>query len=163
MIRFLLAALSAALLLAVGAPAGRAEEISHAGLTAQEVVSWLQTKSVTSAIARDKLGEDYVRVPGEINWDLNLFDCDKATPAHCKSLQFSAGWSGTYVPEQANAWNRDWRYLKSYVSKDGKAIWVQYDVQLTDGMSYVELGEHLEKWRERVATFGDYIVPKKNK
>lgn len=155
-------ALAAIALLALNAPLAHAGPLPSAGLTASEAAAWLNGSSLTASIQKDKDGEDYVKVAGPINWDFNLYDCDKVAPIHCKSVQFSAGWTGTYTQDAGNAWNRDWRYLKSFVTEDGKAIWVQYDVALTTGMTYEELNQHLARWRDRVVTFNDTVIIKKD-
>lgn len=156
-------ALTFALGLALSAAPACAETIPDIGMSPASVVSWLQREGFQAKIAdqRDSGGYLYVETSSDgVNWEVDFYDCDKSAAQNCRSLQFTAGWNGTYTLDLANRWNKDFRYAKAHINADGSTIWVQQDVLLAKGMTISELDENFDLWVDTIPDFSNHIAKK---
>lgn len=77
---------------------------------------------------------------------------------NCRTIQFSASWSapGKFTLEQINDYNRQKRFGKVYLDKEGDPV-IQFDVNLQKGVSQGNLEETFDWWKTIVAEFAKLI------
>ncbi len=129
-----------------------ARSIPNAGLSIQDVVTWLQGIGYTTELVADKDGTSHVRSSyNGVKVGVYMFDCKNAV---CGSLQFSAGWAthGKFDISQINGWNRDKRWCRGYYDAENDP-WVEKDVDLTPGGSYELLADEFAVFRKCVDNF----------
>ncbi|MEP6567802.1 MAG: YbjN domain-containing protein [Mesorhizobium sp.] len=61
----------------------------------------------------------------------------------CKSLQFSSGYTDAFTAEQANEWNKKYRWIKAYAG-DGSNF--KMDVSFTGGITKANLEAQFSTW-----------------
>ncbi len=133
--------------------AAAAREIPSAGLTAQEVVAWLQAGGYRASLETDKDGAQHVASGAEgYSFDLYLLDCKAG---RCGSLQFAAGFNLDAPPatDRINEWNREHRWARAYLAKD-KSLWAEYDIDIAPGGTYELLDDELSTWAKVLSAFG---------
>jgi hypothetical protein len=138
--RAMLAALAA---LALGAGAAQARPIPDAGLTVEELLAFVKSAGFDAKIEKTDQGEPYVSTSKDgINFDLDLYDCDKAK---CRAVQFVASFDlkEPLSADRANAWNLQKRYIRVYLDKSGDPIFA-YDANLAPGGTYEALQDDLD-------------------
>lgn len=76
----------------------------------------------------------------------------------CKTVQFSASWSapGKFNLDQVNDYNRQKRFGKVYLDKDGDPV-IQFDVNLQNGVSRGNLEETFDWWKTILVEFAKMI------
>ncbi len=143
-------AIAVAAMLAAGPVA--AKDLPAGGLTADEVVAWLQAAGYKAQIVKDSDGKSHVSSATDgVNFGVYMFDC-KAD--RCGSFQFSAGWAthGKFDVSRMNEWNRDNRWARGYFDKENDP-WLEYDIDLTPGGTYELLNDELATWNALVPRF----------
>jgi hypothetical protein len=96
-------------------------------------------------LSEDDTGDPMIdgRIEGT-RYVILFYGCENG--ADCSEIQFSAGWSGYSVSvETLNAWNRDYRFGKAYLDKEGDPL-LQMDVNLEHGISSDNLDSTFEWW-----------------
>jgi len=119
------------------------------GITRKEMAEILQAKGLGAKIENDNLGNAIVSTAADgVDFDVYFFGCDKKT-ARCDAIQFAAGWTMIKPPKAAmlNAWNRDKRYVRAYLTKDNKALYGEMDLTVAPGGSTEQIGDYLRLWR----------------
>lgn len=138
--RLMLAALAA---LTLCAGAAHARPISDAGLTVEELLAFMKSAGFDAKIEKTDQGEPYVSTSKDgINFDLDLYDCDKAK---CRAVQFVASFDlkEPLSAAKANEWNLQKRYVRVYLDKGGDPVFA-YDANLAPGGSYEALQDDLD-------------------
>lgn len=150
-----LSALLAALVAVAALPA-QARDLPAGGLTRAEVAQWLLGHGYKAQTHDDSEGNSIVSSASDgVNWDIYFYSCGKA--GRCASLQYAAGWSGlTLEPDTLNAWNKDQRYIRSYVADKG-AVWGEYDVDISPGGTWEQLDYSLDRWTSALPKFKTHI------
>jgi len=138
--RLMLAALAA---LTLGAGGAQARPIPDTGLTVEELLAFVKSAGFDAKIEKTDQGEPYVATSKDgINFDLDLYDCDKAK---CRAVQFVASFDlkEPLGADKANAWNLQKRYVRVYLDKSGDPIFA-YDANLAPGGTYEALQDDLD-------------------
>jgi len=147
-------AITAALALILVSATASARPVPAAGLSLQDVVTWLQGIGYTTEIVPDKDGTSHIRSAyNGVKVGVYMFDCKDGV---CGSLQFSAGWStnGKFDVGRMNVWNRDKRWCRGYYDAENDP-WVEKDVDLTPGGTYELLADEFAVFRKCVDGFKD--------
>lgn len=132
-----------ALALVCGAGCAEAKDLPAGGMTATELVGWLQTAGFQAQAGATKDGTPYVKSAADgMTFGIFLYGCDKG---RCTSLQFVTSFPGAGKITSANAWNRDYRWIRAYTDGDKDLIF-DFDVDLFPGVSYEGLGDQFEIW-----------------
>ncbi len=76
---------------------------------------------------------------------------------NCKSLQFSTGYTDPLTADQANAWNRKYRWVKAYAG-DGSNF--KMDVSFEGGITRANLEEQFSNWDSMVGNIKDFLNDK---
>ena len=149
-------ALAACIALAIAPGLASARDIPAAGMTAEEVLAFLQAHGLNARIETDK-GDLHVQVTSvkDPNFGVYLFDCKDG---RCGALQFAAGFNthGADAPGSLNDWNHNKRWGRSY-SDSVNDPWVEMDVDITPGGTYELLEDELSTWNKVVGDFVEYI------
>jgi hypothetical protein len=75
----------------------------------------------------------------------------------CKSIQFSSGYTDAFTAEQANAWNKKYRWVKAF-SGDGSNF--KMDVSFIGGITKANLEEQFSNWDSMTTNIKDFINQK---
>lgn len=140
--KFLRAA-ALALVLSSGWCGAAAKDLPSGGLTASELTSWLQQAGFQAQAGTTKDGTPYIKSAAEgMTFGIFLYGCEKT---RCTSMQFVASFPGAGKMPSANAWNRDFRWIRAYTDGDKDLIF-DFDVDLAPGVSYETLGDQFSIW-----------------
>jgi hypothetical protein len=74
--------------------------------------------------------------------------------AACKSIQFSSGYSDPFTVDQANEWNKKYRWVKAYAG-DGSNF--KMDVGFSGGITTAYLEEQFGNWASMTTDIKDFI------
>jgi len=136
-----------------------ARDLPAAGMTREQVAGWLRDRGYPAEIKTDSTsGDTYVSstVDG-VTFGIYLYGCDGDV---CPDIQYSAGWTGlsAVTPDQINVWNRDNRYVRAYVSKEG-GVFGEYDVDIAAGGTWEQLNHSLDRWVQALDAFKAFLNP----
>ncbi|MCW3847815.1 YbjN domain-containing protein [Sphingomonas sp. LB-2] len=123
----------------------------------EAIASAIRAKGFTAEVAKDDEGDPMIKASGKGYTFLVLF---YGCTAHrdCTTLGLWSYWkdSGATI-EKVNTWNRDSRFGRAYIDKDGDAV-VEMDIDLDDGgMSPVLFEDHIEFWMAIMSNFSKAI------
>ena len=85
-----------------------------------------------------------------------FYSCESG--ANCRSIQFSTGYTDPFSAEKANAWNRDYRWVKAY-EVDGASSF-RMDVDFQGGITRESLDAQFETWNSFIPTIRDFVAGK---
>ncbi|TGQ63660.1 YbjN domain-containing protein [Mesorhizobium sp. M00.F.Ca.ET.186.01.1.1] len=75
----------------------------------------------------------------------------------CKSIQFSSGYTDAFTAEQANEWNKKYRWVKAF-SGDGSNF--KMDVSFAGGITKANLEGQFTNWDSITSDIKDFINQK---
>jgi len=131
-----------------------AQPINRAGLSRDEVATYLKSKGYPVTAAKDHNDNSILKStsPSKVNFDIYFFDCNDA--GRCESIQFAAGWTvGTPIrTEQLNVWNRANRFMRAYV-QDGGALYGEIDMIIAPGGSMDMMEKNRILWNALLDKF----------
>ncbi|MFN3369272.1 MAG: YbjN domain-containing protein [Thermus sp.] len=76
-------------------------------------------------------------------------ELDWCEEGRCGLVALSAGFRKKVDLEHLNAWNRDYRFSRAYLDREGDP-WVEWELDLTGGVSWEALREFLRLFAEAV-------------
>ncbi len=94
------------------------------------------------------------RIEG-VKYMIYFYGCENHD--NCKSLQFSTGYTDPLTADQANAWNRKYRWVKAY-SGDGSTF--KMDVSFAGGVTRANLEEQFSNWGSMSDNIKDFLNDK---
>ena len=106
----------------------------------------------SATLERRSNGEPYIvgRIDGT-KYGIYFYGCENGKA--CQSIQFSAGWSGTKMTlESVNRWNRDKRFGKAYLDKEGDPR-LEMDVNLDYGVTKGNFEDTFDIWTRVLKSF----------
>ena len=128
-------------------------------LNPQSVVTALQDYGVAARLEVDDEGDPVIRTKvAGASTNVYFYGCDDSG-ADCRSLSFSAGFEldQPYTPEQANEWNINKRFSKSYVTEDGAAQ-IEMDINLVaGGVTAENFADTIDWWDYSVSEYKTFI------
>ena len=141
----------AAIALCFAQPAA-ARDIPSAGLTLEQVATWLQNAGYRAEIRTENGKRNVYSGSDGRNFHISMYDCKGGDV--CGSLQFWVGFDtkGAFNPSQINQWNRKNRWVRAYVD-DVNDPWLEMDVDLTPGGTYENLNDEFAIWRDSLKRF----------
>lgn len=124
----------------------------------QTIVRSMQAAGYTAELTTDNMGDPMIRstVAGD-KFSVLFYNC--TDHRDCATVQFHAGYavSPKISAESINTWNRDQRFGRAYLDKEGDPI-VEMDVDLDDGgISDALFADNLEFWASLIPKFRDHI------
>ena len=123
------------------------------------VVLGLQDYGLSARLETDDEGDPVIRSKSSgANTNVYFYGCDD-NGQDCRSIAFSAGFEldEPFTADQANAWNADKRFSKSYALEDGSAQ-VEMDVNLMGGGITVEnFADVIDWWDYSVGEYKTFI------
>ena len=72
----------------------------------------------------------------------------------CTSIQFAAGYSDDFTAEQANEWNKKYRYVKCFAG-DGSNF--RMDVSFRGGIARSNLEEQFSNWESMTSNIKEFM------
>ena len=96
----------------------------------------------SAKLDKDESGDPMVsgRLQGMKYW-IYFYGCENHEK--CKSLQFSSGYTDAFTADQANEWNKKYRWIKAYAG-DGSNF--RMDVSFTGGITKANLEAQFSTW-----------------
>jgi hypothetical protein len=150
-------ALAAVFSMAIGVGAAQARPIPEAGMTIEEVLTFMKGAGFEAAITKDNDGDRYVTTKKDgINFEVDVYDCDKA--GRCRAVQFVASFElkAKLAADKVNEWNRDKRYVRIYLGKDGDPVF-SYDANVAPGGTYEALQDDLDVFVQFIPDMLEHI------
>lgn len=125
--------LAISLALAAGTTSVWAKAIPSAGITRDEMAAYLVSKGYPATPAFESGNNHRIlktTIDG-VNIDIYFLDCKTDDAGRCASVQFAASW-GVSSPDldKVNAWNRQKRFMRAYLTESQKTLWAEYDMFL---------------------------------
>lgn len=140
-------------LAAAALPGSAAATPVTGGITRAEMAEHLQTLGYEIKLEADWKGLDIIKTNAVgVNFDVYFLDCDGG---RCQSIQFAAGWTTTNKPspDAVNAWNRDKRFIRAYLTEDGGALYGEMDLHVAPASSTEQIDEYLRLWKVMLPDF----------
>ena len=130
-------------------------------ITAQNpdsLLSLFQAEGFPAQMKLDGAGDPLITVRYYgTSFSLYFYGCQQGK--ECTAVQFHSGYrtDHDYTIEQANAWNMEKRYVRSYVTDRG-SVRIEYDIFLgQDGVSEDLFNAALNIWLKSLIDFEEYI------
>lgn len=123
----------------------------------ESVASVIRGKGFDVELTKDDEGDPMIRAGGKGYKFLVLFyGCTDGRD--CTTLGLYAGWTDSSADiDRINRWNRDNRFGRAYIDKDGDPV-VEMDIDLDDGgMSRLLFEDHIEFWMSIMSQYSKYI------
>ena len=110
----------------------------------------------SAKLEKDEGGDPMVsgRLQG-MKYVIYFYGCDNHEK--CKSLQFSSGYTDPFTADQANEWNKKYRWIKAY-SGDGSNF--KMDVSFIGGITKANLEEQFSTWDSLTSDIKDFVNQK---
>lgn len=135
--------------------AAAARDLPADGVTRAEIAQWLQGHGYKADMHNDANGEPIISSGAQgINFDIYFYGC---TAGRCRSFQYAAGWTESRPLDKLNAWNRDKRWIRSYLTASGKSVYGEYDVKIAPGGTWEQVDETLDQWNSAIVDFRTYM------
>ena len=123
------------------------------------VVLGLQDYGLSARLETDDAGDPVIRSKSSgANTNVYFYGCDD-NGQDCRSIAFSAGFEldAPFTADQANAWNSDKRFSKSYALEDGSAQ-IEMDVNLMGGgITAKNFADVVDWWDYSVGEYKTFI------
>lgn len=123
------------------------------------VVLGLQDYGLSARLETDDEGDPIIRSKSSgANTNIYFYGCDD-NGQDCRSIAFSAGFEldQPFTADQANSWNSDKRFSKSYAMEDGSAQ-IEMDVNLMGGGITAEnFADVVDWWDYSVGEYKTFI------
>ena len=123
----------------------------------QTVVEALQSGGYKAILSKDSTGDPKIESASSgARFFINFYGCKENY--NCTTVTFYAGWSGRNVSlSQINEWNKNKRFSRVYLDKDGDPV-MEFDVDLDDGgMSQALFIDNVEFWEVSIGGFKKHI------
>ena len=145
--------LAAAVVVAMGAAVTMAALPAHAAITAAEVARAIEAKGHTATVGVDDDGDPKVTSNiDDVHLTVFFYGCDHGRS--CQSITFQAAFhvDGGVPLEKINAWNRDKRFLKTWVDKVSDPF-CEMDIDAEAGLTPLQLVNYVTLWESHLAEY----------
>jgi hypothetical protein len=126
---------------------------AHAGITAQEVARALEAKGRHATVGVDDDGDPKVTTTvDDVHLSVFFYGCDHTT--RCTSITFQSAFhvDGGVPLEKVNSWNRDKRFLKTWLDKVNDP-YCEMDVDAEEGLTPAQLVNAVTLWESHLAEY----------
>jgi hypothetical protein len=123
-----------------------AKSFPSGGITRDEMATYLKGKGypVTEAFESGNKHNILKTTIDGVNIDIYFLDCVTDDTGRCASVQFAASWTVSSPDlEKVNAWNREKRFMRAYLTQSQKSLWAEYDMFLAPNGSTELLDKNL--------------------
>jgi hypothetical protein len=110
-----------------------AKSIPSDGITRAEMSAYLKSKGypVTDAFESSNDHKILKTTIDGVNIDVYFLDCAAGKSGRCAAVQFAASWHVDSPDlEKVNAWNREKRFMRAYLTTTKNTLWAEYDMYL---------------------------------
>jgi len=122
------------------------------------LLTHLTSEGIQAQLTKDDYGDPKINVrQGGTVFSIYFYGCQDALA--CTSLQFFVGYrtDGAWTIDQANAWNKERRYTRAYISEEGSARLEMDLLSGTGGISVPGFAEHYVMWVRNMVEFEELI------
>jgi hypothetical protein len=119
----------------------------------EQVAKILRDDGYAAKLDSDVDGDPLIRSSSQgLKWNIYFYGCTKGR--NCNAVQFSCGLEakGEIPLEQLNEWNRNWRYTKTYLLKNG-SVTLSRDLDLAGGIPRTNFKSVMESWDLQLGKF----------
>ena len=136
--------------------AARAEDPEIYDIADPETVNEIAKGYGSASIDKDSTGDPMVvgRLQG-MKYVIYFYGCESGEK--CKSIQFSAGYTDPFTADQANEWNKKFRWIKAYAG-DGSNF--KMDVSFIGGITRSGLEQQFSTWDSLISDVKDFLREK---
>ena len=130
---------------------------AHAAITAPEVARALEAKGHHATITKDDDGDPKVTSNvDDVHLSVFFYGCDHGRA--CDSITFQSAFhvDGGAPLEKVNAWNRDKRFLKTWLDKVNDPF-CEMDVSGDPGLTPAQLVSYVSLWETHLAEYKGYM------
>ncbi len=123
----------------------------------QSVITVMQEAGFQAKLEKTEAGDPMIRSASSgSRFTVFFYNCTKG--ADCATVQFFTGYQKKGLKlERINEWNRDQRFGRAYIDKEGEPV-VEMDVDLDDGgVSTALFTDNLEFWTSIMSDFEKHI------
>lgn len=141
--------------LAMFVPAAYADNIVSAA--DPDAILNIATGYGSATLKKDSSNDPFIsgRIAGT-KYGIIFYGCSNGKD--CNHIQFAAGWSGVEVSmDDINAWNRDKKFGKAYIDKDGDPRF-EMAVNLDYGVTQRNLDDTFDWWTKILAGFEKEVL-----
>lgn len=121
------------------------------------IASVIRDKGFQVQVSTDDDGDPMIRADGKgYKFTVFFYGC---TASHdCTTLGLYSGWTGSSADvNKVNEWNRENRFGRAYIDKEGDPV-IEMDIDLDDGgMSRPLFEDHIEFWMSLMSHFAKHI------
>lgn len=123
-------------------------------ITGSEMEGVLKDLGFGSELTTDSRGDPLIKFHVEGFRSLILFY--KLEAGRARSVQFFAGFSTKPPAQQVNEWNRQKRFGRAYLDKDGD-VCLEMDTDLEGGVRREHVAEAVRTWRALLVAFVNFL------
>jgi hypothetical protein len=123
----------------------------------ESIAAVLRAKGYKAEITKDNQGDPMIRSGVEgMTFAVLFYGCTGGSK--CQTIQFYSGFSKTKADEaKLNLWNREHRFGRAYIGKDGDPA-LAMDVDLDDGgLPRILFEDNVEFWTTVLSQFAKYV------
>ncbi len=158
---FLLALFALAGLMSAGphpAQADTRQATVFYNLTGPELRDLFQGWGFPAELAADNDGNPVIHSSVQnINFTVFFYGCGTQPTRRCDSIGFSAGFQVKgLTPDRAIAWNRNYRFSKSYLDDQGNPF-LAMNINIDGGVTAENLRAQLRWWEQSITDYLPYI------
>ena len=137
--------------------AGGAHAQTVTAANPQSVIAALQAGGYKAVLDKDSTGDPRIESAASgAKFLITFYGC--TANRNCKTVTFYAGWTGTKATlGDMNEWNKNKRFSRAYIDKDGDPV-IELDVDLDDGgMSQALFLDNIEFFEAAMGGFKKHI------
>lgn len=123
----------------------------------QSIIAALQAGGYKAVLGKDGSGDPRIESAASgAKFVVTFYGCTKNVA--CKTVTLYAGWSGgKATSEQINEWNKNRRFSRAYIDKDGDPV-IEFDIDLDDGgMSQALFIDNVQFWESAIGGFKKHL------
>lgn len=127
----------------------------YTDLSGSEIVALLDAHGYQASLTTDGNGDPYITGSADgLKFHVQTYDCNKAAPRRCRSLQFIASFSLDHKPTEEdlramNDYNKRKVYGRAFIDDNGDAA-VDMVINLTGGVLAANLMDTVGTWKSFV-------------
>lgn len=124
----------------------------------EAIAAVIREQGFETTITKDNDGDPMIKAEGK-GYSFVIFFYGCTANRDCATLGFNSYFAGgTSDIAKVNGWNRETRFGRAYVDKDGDPV-VEMDVDLDDGgMSPLLFEDHVEFWMSVMSDFAKFAL-----
>lgn len=122
-----------------------------------EAILAIAKKYGDASLDKDGQGDPMINAKMDnVRYNVVFYGCENNES--CTNIQFRTGWvDGGVTPNAINAWNRDTRFIKTYIDDEGDPM-IEMDVNLDYGVTKLNLDDTFDWWRQGISRYSQKML-----